>query len=228
MGCSCQHGCNTDSGRDSGSSLQTTTDTFPEISDNFNPILKPGSDHESDEEWVDPPEYESDDDLEQEELDHTFYSNINQDRLKKSVNEWCSCRECVIMTTEQENVCCNESHFIIPHRGDKKCVTHVEMFTVNVVSKEGLDFGRYLYSMNIPDPVKKDDFLKKKLSNKNYRFCAYRMFINMISCSDINRNVRYILPACVVTQIRKKYPNLDGAPHTGYLSLKTKEGHSLP
>ena len=102
------------------------------------------------------------------------------------------------------------------------------MFTVNVVSKEGLDFGRYLYSMNIPDPVKKENFLKKKLTNKNYRFCAYRMFINMISCSDINRNVRYILPACVVSKIREKFPNLDGAPYTGYISLKTREGHSLP
>ena len=48
----------------------------------------------------------------------------------------------------------------------KKCVTHVEMFTVNVVSKEGLDFGRYLYSMNIPDPVKKDNFLKKSYRTK--------------------------------------------------------------
>ena len=96
--------------------------------------------------------------------------------------------------------------FITSHRGDKKlCITLVEMFTVNVVSKEGLDFGRYLYSMNIPD-------LKKKLTNKNYRFCAYRMFINMISCTDMNRNVTYILPACVVSKIREKFPNLDGAP----------------
>lgn len=218
----------TDSGSDSGSFVQTTSDTRQEISDHFNPILKPGSDHESDEEWVDPPGYESDDDEEQEELDHTFYANINQDRLNKPVNEWCSCGGCVTMASEQESVCCHESHFITPHRGEKKCITLVEMFTVNVVSKEGLDFGRYLYSMNIPDPVKKENFLKKKLTNKNYRFCAYRMFINMISCSDINRNVRYILPACVVSKIREKFPNLDGAPYTGYISLKTREGHSLP
>ena len=34
------------------------------------------------------------------------------------------------------------------------------MFTVNVVSKEGLDFGKYLHLLNIPDPVKKEKFLK--------------------------------------------------------------------
>ena len=82
--------------------------------------------------------------------------------------------------------------------------------------------------MNISDPVKKEKFLKKTLSNKQYRFCAYKMFINIISCSDINRNVRYILPACVVSKIRETFPNLNGTAYTGYVSLKTKEGHSLP
>ena len=185
----------TDSCSDSGSFVQTTSDTPQGIADHFNPILKAGSDHESDEEWVDPPGYESDEDEEQEELDNTFYANINQDRLNKPVNEWCSCGGCVTMPSEQESVCCHESHFITPHRGDKKCVTLVEMFTVNVVSKEGLDFGRYLYSMNIPDPVKKDNFLKKKLTNKNYRFCAYKMFINMISWSYIR----------IPTAVRRQY-----------------------
>ena len=61
---------------------------------------------------------------------------------------------CVTMATEQENVCCLESQFIAPHRGDKQCITKVDMFQVNVISKEGLDFGRYLYSMNIVDLAK--------------------------------------------------------------------------
>ena len=58
------------------------------------------------------------------------------------------------------------------HRGDKRCITNVDMFKVNVIDKDGLNFGRYLFSMNISDPVKKEKFLKKTLSNKQYRFCA--------------------------------------------------------
>ena len=196
--------------------------------DHFNPFIKPGSDHESDEDWVDPPAYESEDDEIPEELDHTFYANLNQDRINKPVNEWCSCGGCVTMATEQENVCCLESQFIAPHRGDKQCITQVDMFKVNVISKEGLDFGRYLYSMQISDPAKTEKFLKNKLTNKQYRFCSYRMFINMISSADFSRNVRYILPACVVSAIREKFPNPDGIPYTGYISLNTKEGHNLP
>ena len=40
------------------------------------------------------------------------------------------------------------------------------MFTVNVVSKEGLDFGRYLYSMNISDPVKKRQFSEEEIDKQ--------------------------------------------------------------
>ena len=36
------------------------------------------------------------------------------------------------------------------------------MFTVNRVSKEGLDFGRYLHLLNISDPVKRENFLKNE------------------------------------------------------------------
>jgi hypothetical protein len=70
-------------------------------------------------------------------------------------------------------------------------------------------------------PWKRKLYWKKKLTHKQYRFCAYKMFINIISCSDMNRHVRYILPACVVSRIREKFPNLDGTPYTGYFLLKT-------
>ena len=48
----------------------------------------------------------------------------------------------------------------------EKSITLVEMFTIimhhNAVSKEGLEFGRYLHLLNIPDPVKKANFLKNE------------------------------------------------------------------
>ena len=194
----------------------------------FYPELQPGSDHPSDNEWVDPPAYESDEDLELPESDNSLYANINQDRLHRPVEEWCSCGECKPMDTEKEHVCCNESHFITAHRGEHRCISQVGMFKELVVSEDGLVYSRYMYSMNITDPDKRDRFLKKKLNQKELRFMAYRTFINMLSCRDFDRNVRYILPACVVSQIRAKFPNENGEPYTGYVSLKSKDGQSLP
>ena len=45
----------------------------------------------------------------------------------------------------------------------EKCITLVEMFTIiNAVSKEGLEFGRYLHLLSIPVAVKKENFLKNE------------------------------------------------------------------
>ena len=110
----------------------------------FYPELQPGSDHPSDNEWVDPPAYESDEDLELPESDNSLYANINQDRLHRPVEEWCSCGECKPMDTEKEHVCCNESHFITAHRGEHRCISQVGMFEELVVSEDGLVYSRYL------------------------------------------------------------------------------------
>ena len=38
------------------------------------------------------------------------------------------------LQTEREHVCCSESHFITPHRGDYKCITSTRMFNELVVN----------------------------------------------------------------------------------------------
>ena len=55
----------------------------------FEPDLYPGSDHSSDDDMVTPPIYNSDGE-EDETIDSAFFANITQDRLSKSVNEWCT------------------------------------------------------------------------------------------------------------------------------------------
>ena len=96
------------------------------------------------------------------------------------------------------------------------------------MNKDGLMYSRYLYSLNIQDTDKRDKFLRKILKNKQLRFLAYKTFVNILSCQDLDRNVRYILPACVVTKIREQFPNPDGEPYTGYVSLQSKDAQSLP
>ncbi len=46
--------------------------------------------------------------------------------------------------------------------GGNSCITSVGMFKELITSEDGLMFSRYLYSMNIADPVKKERFLKKQ------------------------------------------------------------------
>ena len=90
------------------------------------------------------------------------------------------------------------------------------MFTVNIVSKEGLDFCRYLHLLNRSDPVKKENFLKNEEEIDEQELQIVLTVTDYIGtdymCSNINRNVRYILPACVVSKIREKFPNLMGLP----------------
>ena len=132
------------------------------------------------------------------------------------------------MDTEREHVCCNESHFITPHRGELRCIGNVGIFKELVVNKDGLMYSRYMYSINIGDPDKRNRFLKKKLNNKELRFTAYKTFVNIISCQDFDRNIRYILPSCVVTKIREQFPNPAWEPNTGYVSMKSSDARSFP
>ena len=80
----------------------------------------------------------------------------------------------------------------------RKCNGHTGMFKELVMSEDGLLYSRYMYSMNITNHDKRAKYLKKKLNQKELRFMAYKTFVNILSCRDFDRNVRYILPACVV------------------------------
>ena len=193
----------------------------------FEPDLYPGSDHSSDDDMVTPPIYNSDGE-EDETIDSAFFANITQDRLSKSVNEWCTCNKCKMMSTERESVCCSDSLTIHRHRGSLECVTEGEMFQHMVLSEQGLRYSRYLFSFTINDAVKRGDYLKAHLTPKKWRYLAYKSFVNLISSQDLDRKVRYVLPSCVVSAIRDKFPNTDGSRYTGFISIGTDDGHILP
>jgi hypothetical protein len=87
--------------------------------------------------------------------------------LNRPIGEWCSCGECKAMDTKREHVCCNESHFITPHRGELRCIGNVGIFKELVVNKDGLMYSRYMYSINIGDPDKRNRFLKRNWTTRN-------------------------------------------------------------
>ena len=76
--------------------------------------------------------------------------------------------------------------------------------------------------------IKELSFWRRKLNQKVLRFMVYKTFVNILSCKDFDRNIRYILPACVVTKIRAQFPNPSGEPYTGYVKINSRDGQSLP
>lgn len=211
------------------SSRDTDSNSELEDLDHFDPYLLDGSPHPSDEDDVEPPPYiESED---EEELDGTAFANPFQDRLQHTLDYWCSCDlNCAVMGIEQECVCCNESHMITRLIGDGlKCVTLTGQFKELVLSADGLKYARFLYSLTIEDEEKRKRYLAADLSKPaKMRYLAYKAFINLLTSSDFDRNVRYVLPSCVVMAIRKQFPNPEGEPYKGFLTLNSNESVTLP
>ena len=98
---------------------------------------------------------------------------------------------------------------------------------VNVAAKRRR-LNRNIYSLTIENEHKRLNYLKAELTNQKLRYLAYRVFLNILSCDDFDRRVRYVLPSCVVKAIRNAFPNPDGVPYRGFVSISSNDGRSLP
>lgn len=65
------------------------------------------------------------------------------------------------------------------------------------------------------------DLLFQCMTNKNYRYHAYRSYIDYIH-GYLGPHNRRVVPACVVTYIRTKWPEDDGS-YVGFQSLDDDE-----
>jgi hypothetical protein len=82
--------------------------------------------------------------------------------------------------------------------------------------------------MTIEDPEQREHYHKSELTQKKWRFIAYRSLINLITCQNIDMKVQYILPSCVVSAIGRKFPKTDSSNYTGFIRLSTDDGQALP
>lgn len=131
------------------------------------------------------------------------------DRSKSSV--WCTCKNCVIMPTDLECYCCNESlqMKILINQDDEtmNCITDNPDFTNIVTNRKVLNMFRY-------EKVRKGDRRYMANSNAVWRYISYSTFIKWLRAeTDLGNefaNNRYVIPACVVTKIRQLYPSADG------------------
>jgi hypothetical protein len=157
---------------------------------------------------------------------------------KGNTQAWCLCGNCVQMPTNLElKCCCNERvdlKTIFPeikdnnhcndnnNRGQKAtcCVmswnsiltTHV----LHPVTLQLLWFNDRRYKGYAGDQL-----LFNNMTNKSYRFHAYRNYISFVH-GHLGRGNRKVIPACVVAYIRSQWPEPDGN-YRGFTSVTEEE-----
>ena len=143
---------------------------------------------------------ETDDSEEEMQLDSSRLENLH----------WCTCKNCGIMPTLVESKCCKEFRGML---GDKleTCITLNPHFPDMCLKKHILDAA---YIQNRRYHGKFTDI--KLISNKNYRFTAYRQYTAWVHYFErLGRGNRVCIPACVVQKIRETFPSEDGV-YTGF------------
>ncbi|XP_053550898.1 uncharacterized protein LOC128642224 [Bombina bombina] len=116
--------------------------------------------------------------------------------------DWCTCSNCIVMTTEVESKCCNEIEKIHPWlRSGMPCVCR-HQYINRLIDREYLqDLHRYSAAYK---ELKLLD--AKDLQERDYRRIAYRAFTLWLYGGYIGpKNCRPI-PSCVVRTIRHQYP----------------------
>ena len=121
-----------------------------------------------------------------------------------AVPEWCHCRRCQIMPTEQEQLCCRRRH------GPCILITNAEQLEQFVFSREVL-----IVALRI---MNNDYAYDDEPDNNNLRHVAYRQYI-MYKFGRLGAGNRCVIPSCVVVQIRERYPSQNGQ-YTGFRPVR--------
>lgn len=135
-------------------------------------------------------------------------------RANSPSSDWCNCGECILMHTDMECHCCNESEIITNIRGSDDCITHHASFESVVINIDALNTARHHLILNaISNDCKK--YLKS--NNKRVRrHIAYKQFVFwMNSWTTLGKKNRKGIPSCVVKAVRSEFPE-QGGTYTGF------------
>lgn len=105
--------------------------------------------------------------------------------------DWCKCRVCMPMSSEEENVCCKRV----------TCITSYTSFA-NIC----LDRDIWEVCIKARCDIRADKF---NFSGESFRKAAYRQFA-LWQYGKLGRGNRKVIPACSVRRIRAQYPASDG------------------
>ena len=143
------------------------------------------------------------------------YDERHEQELEPRIghNRWCTCQNCPAMTTAKESVCCREIWEALDKMESQRCITahrrfewvclDEEVLQTSLVAMHDVRFDRY--TLPIPE--------------KTFRLAAYRQFTWWIH-SRLGKSIRRVIPACVVKQIREKFPDKSGQ-YAGYQDADT-------
>ena len=136
--------------------------------------------------------------------------DVNSERLQTL--SWCWCEKCVIQSSSRECVCCWEEINTDDLRGSAKCVTLAENFP-------NLCLNRHVLETAIAQERHKEGKSpgrKRPIPKKEFRYHAYKNYIYWVHRHELSKNVRYVIPSCVINSIRENFPNPHFEPYVGF------------
>eukprot|EP00112_Aurelia_sp_Birch-Aquarium-sp1_P026496 Seg941.3 transcript_id=Seg941.3/GoldUCD/mRNA.D3Y31 product="P2X purinoceptor 7" protein_id=Seg941.3/GoldUCD/D3Y31 len=153
-------------------------------------MFEPGGEDNTDRESE---QQSTEDSSEEEEPD------FNLERIGNTT--WCECGNCTQMPTGRESLCCREI-LRVRLKADENnlvCIADNDDFKVICLNQAVVLTALYQY---IEDETYLDDTETFEL----YRYISYRQFVRWI-WHRLGKHKREILPACVVSSIRRKFPS---------------------
>lgn len=139
---------------------------------------------------------------------------------------FCHCGNCATLPSTIERKCCVDETFDLTNFQDndftasqRQCVLNSKLLTNDVIGTVALQlqwFRQQRYK-----GLRGDELLFKNMTNKQYRYHAYRNYIDFIH-GYLGKACRKVIPACVVTHIRRRWPDSDGN-YVGYKAADNEE-----
>ena len=91
------------------------------------------------------------------------------------------------------------------------CITEQPFFKTQLLDEGGLQYNRLMYAAFISDFAKWKDYLNREFDNTLRRHLCYQNFNVVVNRGNpIGFGVRVVAPRCVVTEVRRKYPDPEG------------------
>jgi len=139
-----------------------------------------------------------------EDLETDTYYSCTED--PPDTEQFCTCGSCQKMETIEESVCCRSTKF---SQASGVCVCENNLVG-GILKKELLEINqRTVWSMA-------DQPVATELTNKNYRFSAFRSLYFWKNKKKKTNSFRLALPACLVCYVRSKYPDPNSC-YTGFV-----------
>ena len=144
------------------------------------------------------------------------------------VNSLQTRENCTITSSEIEAVCCNDRPEImelLPEPGH--CVTHLDFFRQQLMSDDSLTYNRLILASTIKSETARQQYLSKEFTNRLKRHLAYRTYLVIVNNScPLGRYNRVVIPRCVVSKIREKYPEVSDSLYTGFIDVQNNAAQS--